>query len=76
MKFSRKLTLCNPERCSYRKYEIELPPQILQQYEALPKVRIFSWKYDFLKNLLLKQLGDFPQLLLWDSNGDQSELIA
>ena len=76
MKFSRKLTLCNPKRFTYRKYEIELPPRILQQYEALPKVRMFSWKYDFLKNLLVERLGKFPQLLLWSGNGSQSELIA
>ena len=76
MKFSRKLTLCNPKGIAYYKYEIELPPEILQQYEALPKARIFSWKYDFLKNLLVERLGKFPQLLFWSGNGPESKLIA
>lgn len=76
MKFSRKLILCNWEKLRYRKYQIELPAHIMQQYESLPNVRIFSWKYDFLKNALVEKLGKFPQFTLWNGNGPESQHIA
>ena len=35
MKFSRKLTLCNPKGIAYYKYENEVAPEIPPQYAAL-----------------------------------------